>query len=68
MRIARNVVECLWVVNAKVGASKYQFRVKAESEATAKEKAQRMATEKFNSTPQMKILSVEKIEPDDFVE
>ena len=68
MRIARNVVECLWVVNAKVGASKYQFRVKAESEETAREKARRMATERFNSASGMEIVGVEKIEPDDFVE
>ena len=67
MKIMRNVVECLWVVNARIGASKYQFRVKAESEATAKERALNQAKERFNSASKMEIVGVEKISPDDFI-
>lgn len=64
----RNVVECLWVVNARISASKYQFRVKAESEETAKERARNQAKERFNSASKMEIVGVEKITPDDFIE
>lgn len=68
MKIMRNVVEYLWVVHARIGSSKYLFRVKAESEEIAKERARKQASERFNGESKMEIVSVEKITPDDFVE
>lgn len=68
MKVMRNVVEYLWVVHARIGGSKYLFRVKAESEEQAKERARRQATERFNGESKMEIVSVEKITPDDFIE
>ena len=64
----RNVVECLWVVHVRKGGSKYQFRVKAESEARARELAMNQAKERFNAASKPEIVGVEKITPDDFVE
>lgn len=68
MKIARNVVECLWVVTAKIGDGKYQFRVKAESEETAKQKAMGQMSLRFNADKKCEVLEVDKIEPEDFVE
>lgn len=68
MKIMRNVVEYLWVVHARIGGSKYLFRVKAESEERAKERARNQAAERFNRAAKLEITGVEKITPDDFVE
>lgn len=65
MRIAKNVVEYLYVVHAKIGDGKYQFRVKAESEAVAREKAKKLMD--LRNHEKAEVLSAEKIEPDDFI-
>lgn len=67
MSFRKNVVERLYVVHAKIGDGKYTFRVKAESEETAKEKAKRDMSLRFNSTVKCEVLGVEAIEPEDFV-
>lgn len=68
MNLKKNVVECLWVVHMKVGGSRYQFRVQAESETTAKARAARDARLRFNTeSDEAEVLRVEKIEPGDFV-
>lgn len=67
MNFKRNVVERLYVVHAKIGDGKYTFRVKAESEETAKEKAKHDMSLRFNSNSKYEVLSVEAIDPEDFV-
>lgn len=67
MTFRKNVVERLYVVHAKIGDGKYTFRVKAESEETAKEKAQRDMSLRFNEKTKFEVIKVEAIEPEDFV-
>lgn len=67
MSFRKNVVEFLYVVHARMNGTKYQFRVKAESEENAKSKAQRDMSVRFNHAGSMEIVGVEKIEPDDFI-
>ena len=67
MSIRRNVVERLYVVQAKIGDGKYQFRVQAESEETAKDKALRSIKLRFNDDIKREIIGVECVEPEDFV-
>lgn len=67
MNIKHNVVEHLYVVHAKIGDGKYQFRVQAESDETAKAKAERAMKLRFNGEKKCEVIDVEKIEPDDFV-
>ena len=67
MNVKRNVVESLWVVHAQKGGSKYQFRVKAESETTAKAKAERDMRLRFNDDSGFSITQVERIDPEDFI-
>ena len=67
MSFRKNVVEHLYVVHAKLNGSKYLFRVKAESEETAMEKAKRDMKARLNSTESMEVVGVEKIEPEDFI-
>ena len=67
MNIKHNVVEHLYVVHAKIGDGKYQFRVQAESDEMAKTKAERAMKLRFNDDKKCEVIDVEKIEPDDFV-
>ena len=67
MNVKRNVVEHLYVVHAKIGDGKYQFRVQAESDEMAKTKAERAMKLRFNGEKKYEVIDVEKIEPDDFV-
>lgn len=67
MNIKHNVVEHLYVVHAKIGNGKYQFRVQAESDTAAKTKAERAMKIRFNEEKTCEITGVERIEPDDFV-
>lgn len=67
MNVKRNVVEHLYVVHAKIGDGKYQFRVQAESDEMAKVKAERAMKLRFNGEKKCEVTGVEKIEPDDFV-
>ena len=67
MSFRKNVVERLYVVQAKIGDGKYCFRVKAESEETAKEKAKRDMSLRFNEKTKFEIIKVEAIDPEDFV-
>lgn len=67
MVLKKNVVERLYVVHAKIGDGKYTFRVKAESEETAKEKAKHDMELRFGDKTTFKVLKVERIDPDDFV-
>ena len=67
MNIKKNVVERLYVVQAKIGDGKYCFRVKAESEETAKEKAKHEMSLRFNGKTGFEVLKVDRIDPDDFV-
>ncbi|MBO5918781.1 MAG: hypothetical protein J6Q14_08455 [Oscillospiraceae bacterium] len=67
MNIKHNVVERLYVVHAKIGDGKYQFRVQAESDEMAKTKAERAMKLRFNGEKKYEVIDVEKIEPDDFV-
>lgn len=67
MSFRKNVVERLYVVHAKIGNGTYTFRVKAESEETAKEKAKRDMSLRFNSGTKYEVLGVEEIGPEDFV-
>lgn len=67
MSYRKNVVERLYVVHAKIGGGKYTFRVKAESEETAKEKAMHDMSLRFNSDSKYEVLGVEKIDPEDYV-
>lgn len=66
MSIKRNVVERLYVVHAKIGDGKYQFRVQAESDEMAKVKAERAMKLRFNEK-KCEVIEVERIDPDDFV-
>lgn len=67
MSFRKNVVERLYVVHAKIGDGKYTFRVKAESEEIAKEKAKHDMSLRFNSNSNYEVLSVDAIDPEDFV-
>lgn len=67
MSFRKNVVERLYVVHAKIGDGKYTFRVKAESEETAKEKAKHDMSLRFNRDAKCEVLGVEAIEPEDYV-
>ena len=67
MNIKKNVVERLYVVQAKIGGGKYSFRVKAESEETAKEKAKHDMSLRFGEKTSFEVLKVDRIDPDDFV-
>lgn len=67
MNVKRNVVEHLYVVHAKIGDGKYQFRVQAESNEMAKTKAERAMKLRFNDDKKCEVIDVEKIEPNDFV-
>ena len=67
MSVKRNVVERLYVVHAKIGDGKYQFRVQAESDEMAKVKAERAMKLRFNDEKHCEVTGVERIEPDDFV-
>ena len=67
MELKKNVVERLYVVHAKIGSGKYTFRVKAESEETAKEKAKHDMNLRFGEKSTFEVLKVERIDPDDFV-
>lgn len=67
MSYRNNVVERLYVVRAKIGDGKYAFRVQAESDETAKEKARRQMRQRFNEKMKCEILSVERIDPEDFI-
>ena len=67
MNVKRNVVEHLYVVHAKIGDGKYQFRVQAESDEMAKTKAERAMKLRFNDDKKCEVIDVEKIEPEDFV-
>ena len=67
MSFRKNVVECLYVVTVKMNGSKYLFRVKAESEETAKEKAKREMNARFNSAEKTEIVGVDRIDPDDYI-
>ena len=61
-------MEHLYVVQAKIGDGKYQFRVQAESEESAKQKAMGQMSLRFNADKKCEVLKVDKIEPEDFVE
>ena len=67
MKLRKNVVEYLWVVNLKKGGSRYQIRVQAESEETAKAKAKRDVALRFNSADGFEITGADRIDPEDFV-
>lgn len=67
MNLRKNVVEFLYVVNVKIGDGKYQFRVQAESEETARAKAKKMMDMREWDASRIHILSVERIDPEDFV-
>lgn len=69
MKLRKNVVEYLWVVHAKIGDGKYQFRVQAESETTAREKAKKQMGNRFNAEKKCEIIGIEKIDPaEDFID
>lgn len=63
--IRRNVVSVLYAVNVKVGDGKYCFRVQAESDATAMQKAERQMQDRFGKRPEYRLLSIDRIEPGD---
>ena len=65
MNVKRNVVERLYVVHARIGDGKYQFRVQAESDESARIKAERAMNLRFNDKP-FKVTEVEAIDPEDF--
>ena len=67
MSFRKNVVERLYVVAVKMNGTKYLFRVKAESEETAKEKAKRDVSARFNSIGSIDFVSVDRIDPDDYI-
>lgn len=67
INLKRNVVERLYVVHAKKGGSNYMFRVKAESEETAKAKAEKEIRLRFNDDSDFSITDVERIDPEDFI-
>ena len=67
INLKHNVVERLYVVHAQKGGSEYQFRVKAESETTAKAKAERDIRLRFNDDSNFRITSVERIDPEDYI-
>ncbi len=65
MNVKRNVVTVLYAVNVKIGDGKYCFRVQAESEASAIQKAERQMEARFGSKHPYKLLSADRIEPGD---
>ena len=65
MNIRRNVVSTLYVVTAKIGDGKYQFRVQAESDTAAVQKAERQMELRFGEKQSYKLLSTERIEAGD---
>lgn len=66
MNVKHNVVERLYVVHAKIGDGKYQFRVQAESDESAKIKAERAMKLRF-ADKKYNVTEVEEIDPEDFV-
>lgn len=65
MNVKRNVVTNLYAVNVKIGDGKYCFRVQAESETTAIQKAERQMEARFGKKQDYKLLAADKIEPGD---
>lgn len=65
MIVKRNVVTALYAVNVKIGDGKYCFRVQAESETTAMQKAEGQMKARFGTEKKYRLLSVDRIEPGD---